>query len=104
MLKVLCLPHPYRAPKDEECLLGGVLYRDLDVVNLPGRGEELVGQEGVGRVVWESLEKGVEEWEKEEKDELKKIKKEVKEFEQSISEKEKPDKKPKDETTHAKQE
>lgn len=46
------------------------------MVTLPGQGEHLVGQEGIGRAVWESLEKGVEEWEKEEKEILERMEKE----------------------------
>lgn len=76
ILKTLFVLHPYKSPKGEEYLRGGRFYRDLDIVTLPGQGEHIVGQEGIGRAVWESLEKGVEEWEKEEKEILERMEKE----------------------------
>lgn len=44
-------------------IMGGSLYRECEVVQLPTqRGMLLMSEEGIGRAVWESYEKGVEAW------------------------------------------
>lgn len=53
--------------EDKRVVDPGKLYRDCDVVVLPGRGEpEILEREDVGRAVWEYLEAGVKRWEEEE--------------------------------------
>ncbi|KAF8749814.1 short chain dehydrogenase reductase family [Rhizoctonia solani] len=45
---------------------GGLLYRECAPTQLPGRGVALFETEGIGRAVWEELERGVEVWERSE--------------------------------------
>ena len=50
----------------EECVQGGQLYAECKVVQLPEQVKHVLGGEEVGRMVWESLESGLEAWKKEE--------------------------------------
>lgn len=53
---------------DTRVLQGGRLYRDNAPVVLPAGAETaLLGQEGVGRAVWEYFEERLKKWEEEEK-------------------------------------
>ncbi|ELU42173.1 Cutinase domain-containing protein [Rhizoctonia solani AG-1 IA] len=56
---------------------GGLLYRECAPTQLPGRGVALFETEGIGRAVWEELERGVEVWERSEGEVLKEMAKEV---------------------------
>ncbi|CEL56496.1 putative oxidoreductase YNL181W OS=Saccharomyces cerevisiae (strain ATCC 204508 / S288c) GN=YNL181W PE=1 SV=2 [Rhizoctonia solani AG-1 IB] len=56
---------------------GGLLYRECAPTQLPGRGIALFETEGIGRAVWEELERGVEVWERSEGEVLKEMAKEV---------------------------
>ncbi|KAJ1306237.1 hypothetical protein OPQ81_010943 [Rhizoctonia solani] len=56
---------------------GGLLYRECMPTQLPGRGAVLFETEGIGRAVWEEMERGVEIWEKSEGEVLKELAKEV---------------------------
>ncbi|KAG9088680.1 hypothetical protein FS749_001973 [Ceratobasidium sp. UAMH 11750] len=56
---------------------GGILYRECAVTRLPGRGVALMEAEGIGRAVWEEMERGVEIWEKSEGEVLREMAKEV---------------------------
>ena len=52
---------------------GGLLYRECKATRLPGRGLALMEAEGVGRAVWEELERGVEVWERSEGEVLREL-------------------------------
>ncbi|KAG9127007.1 hypothetical protein FRC07_001032 [Ceratobasidium sp. 392] len=56
---------------------GGILYRECAATRLPGRGVPLMEAEGIGRAVWEEMERGVEIWEKSEGEVLREMAKEV---------------------------
>ncbi|CAE6480812.1 unnamed protein product [Rhizoctonia solani] len=56
---------------------GGLLYRECAPTQLPGRGVALLETEGIGRAVWEELERGVEVWERSEGEVLKELAQEV---------------------------
>ncbi|KAH7334949.1 hypothetical protein B0J17DRAFT_95721 [Rhizoctonia solani] len=56
---------------------GGLLYRECAPTQLPGRGIALCEAEGIGRAVWEEMERGVEVWERSEGEVLKELAKEV---------------------------
>lgn len=56
---------------------GGILYRECKATRLPGRGLALMEAEGVGRAVWEELERGVEVWERSEGEVLRELAEQV---------------------------
>ncbi|CAE6533186.1 unnamed protein product [Rhizoctonia solani] len=56
---------------------GGLLYRECVPTQLPGKGVALLETEGIGRAVWEEMERGVEIWERSEGEVLKELAKEV---------------------------
>ncbi|KAG8688878.1 hypothetical protein FRC11_004593 [Ceratobasidium sp. 423] len=56
---------------------GGLLYRECAPTQLPGKGVALLETEGIGRAVWEEMERGVEIWERSEGEVLKELAKEV---------------------------
>ncbi|CUA68384.1 hypothetical protein RSOLAG22IIIB_13723 [Rhizoctonia solani] len=56
---------------------GGLLYRECAPTQLPGRGVALVETEGIGRAVWEEMERGVGVWERSEGEVLKELAQEV---------------------------
>ncbi|CAE7206047.1 unnamed protein product, partial [Rhizoctonia solani] len=56
---------------------GGLLYRECAPTQLPGRGVALLETEGIGRAVWEEMERGVEVWERSEGEVLKELAQEV---------------------------
>ena len=65
-LYVLYLPSLHKTvEKGDQAVEGGRLYRDCALVSLPGKGDMVLGDEGIGRAVWEEFERGVEKWEKE---------------------------------------
>lgn len=76
-------PPPEAKTKSDESsesiprLQGGLLYRECTATRLPGRGLALMEAEGVGRAVWEELERGVEVWERSEGEVLRELAEQV---------------------------
>ncbi|KAG8791021.1 hypothetical protein FRC12_010365 [Ceratobasidium sp. 428] len=68
---------PGSNPESIPRIQGGILYRECAATRLPGRGGALMEAEGIGRAVWEEMERGVEIWEKSEGEVLREIAKEV---------------------------
>lgn len=49
-----------------EFVKGGAVYAECELVRLPGNTEARLGGEDVGQLIWESLEKGLATWRKQE--------------------------------------